>query len=60
MKMMLIAMVVITLPAIMIVFFYFGSRAMLPALASLAINSLPFIVGGLLMRKSGGDADAGH
>jgi hypothetical protein len=58
MKNMLLAGVLITLPAIVVLFFFFGQRMMYPALASLAINMLPFIVAGLLLK--GDDADGGH
>lgn len=54
MKMMLIAAALITLPAIVVALFFFGRTAMLPALASLSINILPFLVGGWLIRKHGG------
>jgi hypothetical protein len=54
MKMMLIAGLIITFPAIAIVLFSLGRSVMIPALASLLINSIPFVVAGLLMRKSGG------
>lgn len=59
MKMMLIAAVLITFPAITVAFFYFGRIAMLPALASLSINMLPFLVAGWLLRKNK-DVDAEH
>lgn len=59
MKMMLIAGLLITLPAIVVVFWFFGKDAMFPALASLGINFLPFVVAALLVgRRKGGDADA--
>lgn len=60
MKMMLIAGLLITLPAIVIVIAFFGSTMMFPALASLAINSLPFLVAAWLMgrRNSDDEADA--
>ena len=45
----------ITLPATAVILFSFGRVSMLPALASLAINMLPFLVGYLVMRKAGGD-----
>jgi hypothetical protein len=57
MKMMLIAATLITLPAIIVALFFFGRSAMIPALASLGINMLPFLVAGWLMRKSGVDAE---
>lgn len=53
MKIMLIAGVMITLPAITVAFFFFGRSMMLPALVSLMINFLPFIVAGLLLRGRG-------
>ena len=59
MKMMLIAAALITFPAIVVTLFFFGRTAMFPALASLSINMLPFLVAGWLMRKHGG-ADADH
>ena len=57
MKMMFIAGVLITLPAITIVIFFFGRPMMLPALASLLVNSLPFAVAGWLLHKQGGKGD---
>ena len=60
MKMMLVAALLITLPAMIVVLYFFGKTAMLPALASLAINSLPFLVGGWLLRKQDGGADLEH
>lgn len=57
MKMMLIAAALITFPAIVVALFFFGRTAMIPALASLSINMLPFIVGGWLMRKHGSQAE---
>lgn len=50
MKLMLMAGVLITLPAIAVGTFFFGKAMMIPALASLAINFLPFIIGGLLIK----------
>lgn len=60
MKMMLVAGLLITLPAILVVFWFFGHPAMIPALASLGINFLPFIVAALLLgrRRHTGDVDA--
>lgn len=61
MKMMFIAGLLITLPAILVVVWFFGETAMFPALASLAINSLPFIVAALLLgrrKDAGTDLDA--
>jgi hypothetical protein len=60
MKMMLIAGLVITFPAILVLFFYMGSAVAFSALASLAVNSIPFIVGGMLLRKGGGGDEAEH
>jgi hypothetical protein len=54
MKMMLVAAALITFPAIVVALFFFGRSAMIPALASLSINVVPFLVAGWLMRKSGG------
>lgn len=53
MKMMLVAAALITLPAIVVALFFFGRSAMIPAVASLGINILPFLVAGWLMRRSG-------
>lgn len=60
MKMMLIAALMITLPAIVVVLFFFGTNAMFPALASLSINSLPFLVAGWLLRKQEDGPDLEH
>jgi hypothetical protein len=64
MKFALIGAVLITLPAIAGFFagIFMGNRALMyAALASLALNSLPFIAAGLLMRRSGGGGgDLGH
>lgn len=57
MKMMLIAAMLITLPAIVVALFFFGRAAMIPALASLGINMLPFLVAGWLLPKHGTDAE---
>jgi hypothetical protein len=57
MKMMLVAGALITLPAIVVAFFFFGRSAMIPAVASLGINMLPFLVAGWLMRRSGVHAE---
>jgi hypothetical protein len=45
----------ITLPATAVILFSFGRVSAIPALASLAINMLPFLLAALVMRKSGGD-----
>ena len=52
MKLMLMAGVLITLPAISVGTFYFGKAMMIPAMVSLAINFLPFVIGGLLIKGS--------
>jgi len=53
MKLMAVAGVLITLPAIVVFFFFITRPSMaLPALASLALNSLPFIVAILLIRHA--------
>ena len=51
----LVGGLMITLPATAVILFSFGHISAIPALASLAINMLPFIVAYLLMRKTGGD-----
>jgi uncharacterized membrane protein len=60
MKMMLIAGLVITFPAILVLVLNVDRVVALSALASLAVNSIPFIVGGMLLRKGGGEDEAGH
>lgn len=60
MKMMLIAGLLITLPAIVVAIYFFGAPLMIPALASLFINSLPFVVAAILLRKRGGSDMGGH
>lgn len=63
MKFALIAAVLITLPAIagLLYSVVAGNRnLMYAAIASLALNSLPFIAAGLLMRRSGGGGDLSH
>jgi hypothetical protein len=45
----------ITLPATAVILFSFGRVSMIPAMLSLAINMLPFIVAYVIMRRSGGD-----
>ena len=45
----------ITLPATAVILFSFGRISMIPALVSLSINLLPFVVAYVLLRKSGGD-----
>lgn len=63
MKFALIGAVLITLPAIagLVYGLFTGNQyLMYAALASLALNSLPFIAAGLLMRRQGGGDDLGH
>ncbi len=62
MKMMLIAGLMITLPAIVIAVAFWGRPVMVPAIASFLFNSLPFVVAGLLIRaRKGSDEDlSGH
>lgn len=64
MKFALIGAVLITLPAIagLIYSIVAGNQyLMYAAIASLALNSLPFIAAGLLMNRSGGGSDdLGH
>lgn len=52
----------ITLPALVVIFWLFGTDAMFPALASFALNMLPFVAAFLLLRKKhrDGDLDIGH
>jgi hypothetical protein len=59
MKVMLLAGVLITLPAIVVALFFFGRTMMIPALMSLVINIIPFVVAGYLLKDSGGDS-LGH
>lgn len=63
MKMIFIAGIMITLPAIVIMFAFFGRSAMYPALASFGVNMLPFLAVMYLLRgrkgKEDGD-DFGH
>lgn len=58
MKMMLIGGLLITFPALVVVVWFFGHDAMAPALASLALNSLPFLVAAWLLRDKGDDEGA--
>ena len=60
MKIMLLAGALITFPAIVVVVLFFGQPLMIPALASLAINILPFVVAGLLLRNKGAAEISGH
>jgi hypothetical protein len=63
MKFAMIGAVLITLPAIagLLYGFVSGNKYLvLAALASLALNSLPFIAAGLLMRRTGAGDDLGH
>lgn len=64
MKFALIGAVLITLPAIagLIYSLFAGNRVLTyAALASLTLNSLPFLAAGLLMRRTGGGGgDLGH
>jgi hypothetical protein len=50
MKMILIAGLMITLPAIVIMIAFFGRAAMFPALASFGVNMLPFFAIMYLLR----------
>ncbi|HEU0298169.1 MAG TPA: hypothetical protein VFR37_01920 [Longimicrobium sp.] len=64
MKFALIGAVLITLPAIAGLIYAIVARnqtLMYAALASLTLNSLPFLAAGLLMRRTGGGgSDLGH
>jgi hypothetical protein len=53
MKLMLIAGGMITLPAIIVIFWFFGRTAMVPALVSFGVNIIPFLVAGWLLRGQG-------
>ena len=52
----------ITLPAVAVALFMFGKMGMVPALASFAINMLPFVAAFILLRKQAknGDLDMDH
>lgn len=62
----LIGGLLITLPAVVVALFFMGNTMALPALASFAVNSLPFLFGAYLFKKSrdkhgpGEDDDHGH
>ena len=58
MKIMLLAGALITLPAIIVIVFFFGREMMIPAVVSLLINLIPFVVAGLLLR--GAEDVVGH
>ena len=64
MKFALIGAFLITLPAIagLVYSLFAGNRVLMyAALASLTLNSLPFLAAGLLMRRTGGGGgDLGH
>jgi hypothetical protein len=63
MKFALIGAVLITLPAIagLLYGIVAGNIYLVyAAIASLALNSLPFIAAGLLMKRQGGGDDLGH
>ena len=51
----LVGGLMITLPATAVILFSLGTIRMIPALLSLLINLLPFLVAALMMRKVGGD-----
>lgn len=54
MRMMLIAGVLITFPAIVVVIWFLGRTPMIPALVSLGVNMLPFVAAAWLFHKYGG------
>jgi archaellum biogenesis protein FlaJ (TadC family) len=62
MKYVFMAGLLITLPAICVILFLVASNrlAVIPALVSLAINFLPFIVAGLLLRNTSAESLGGH
>jgi hypothetical protein len=51
----LVGGLMITLPATAVILFSFGTIRMIPALVSLSLNLLPFVVAYILMRKVGGE-----
>ena len=51
----LVGGLMITLPATAVILFSFGTIRMIPALVSLSLNLLPFLVAFLILKKSGGD-----
>jgi len=59
MKMMLVAGALITMPAIAVALIFFGRTMMIPALISLFINLIPFVVAGYLLRNTSAE-DMGH
>lgn len=61
--MILLGGLMITLPAVIVVLLFIGRPMMIPALVSLAVNSLPFIAAYWLLRKQnkkGGGIDLEH
>jgi hypothetical protein len=58
----LVGGLMITLPATAVILFSLGSIRMVPALVSLAINMLPFLVAYVILRKTGkhGGEDLSH
>lgn len=58
MLMLMLAGLLVVCPAIVVVLWFINQPAwIVPAVASLAINSLPFVVAILLMRGQKGDGD---
>jgi hypothetical protein len=60
MRLVLIGAFLILLPAIVVVFYYWGSVMMIPAVASLFVASLPFFGFALVVPKSDGDEESQH
>ena len=58
----LVGGLMITLPATAVILFSFGTIRMFPALVSLLLNMLPFLVAWLMLRKHGKEdgADLEH
>ena len=58
----LVGGLMITLPATAVILFSFGTIRAIPALVSLSINLLPFVVAYVILRKTGkhGGGDLGH
>ena len=60
MKIMMLAAAMITLPAIIVAVVFFGRQMMIPAVASLLINLIPFVVAGWLLKGKGDEGGSAH
>ncbi len=56
-KMLVLAGVVITLPAIVVILYFWGSIVMIPAVASLLVAALPFFGFAYVLRGAGDEVD---